>query len=80
MKSPVLAHLNATASGNNASAVKKLLSELEWSQAKLASKLSVAPNTVSRWLTGGLPVPAWLTEYLSAMLAVRRLACQFEVL
>lgn len=77
MRSPVqnLRGDNAPA----AKAVRAQLGELGWSQAKLATKLGVTPNTVSRWLTGGLPVPTWLGEYLGALLLVKRLACQLEL-
>lgn len=59
---------------------KALLEELSWSQTKLASKLGVAPNTVSRWFTGALPVPPWVCEYLQTLLALRQLAARFDVL
>ncbi len=71
---------HAASTVSSSQRVRQLLQELDWNQAKLANKLGVAPNTVSRWMTGALPVPSWLHEYLGAMLALRRLAVQFDVL
>ena len=52
----------------------EILDAIGWSQAKLARKLQVDPNTVSRWVTGRCPVPPWVLEYLSALKAVKDLA------
>ncbi len=57
--------------------VTRLLETLDvlgWNQAKLARKLQVDPNTVSRWVTGRSPVPAFVLEYLGALKAVKDLA------
>ena len=49
------------------------LKELGWSQADLAKKLSVHPNTVSGWMTGRLALPRYAIAYLNLALSVERL-------
>jgi hypothetical protein len=56
-----------------------LLESINWSQAQLARKLQLDPNTVSRWITARTPVPNWVLEYLSALQAVKALAVQLEL-
>ena len=51
----------------------QILEDLGWSQAKLARKLQLDPNTVSRWVTGRTPVPTWALEYLTALKAIKDL-------
>ena len=56
--------------------VTQLLEGLEaigWSQVKLARKLQLDPNTVSRWITGRTPVPGFVLEYLGTLRAVKDL-------
>jgi DNA-binding transcriptional regulator YiaG len=48
------------------------LQELGWSQARLARRLEVDPNTVSRWVSAGR-VPAYAREYLRALVLVKRM-------
>jgi len=52
--------------------LKTHLQTLDWSQAALARRLGVAPNTVYRWAAGLLPAPAWLAGYLDMAATVRR--------
>lgn len=52
--------------------LKTHLQTLDWSQAELARRLGVAPNTVYRWAAGLLPAPAWLAGYLDMAATVRR--------
>ncbi len=52
--------------------LKTHLQTLDWSQAELARRLGVAPNTVYRWAAGLLPSPAWLAGYLDMAATVRR--------
>lgn len=52
----------------------EILEQIGWSQAKLARKLQLDPNTVSRWVTGRTPVPTWALEYLAALKAIKDLS------
>ena len=56
-----------------------LLRAIGWNQAKLARKLDIDPNTVSRWITGRTPVPHFALEYLEALKAVKVLAEKLEL-
>lgn len=55
------------------------LEDIGWSQAKLARKLQIDPNTVSRWVTGRTPVPTWALEYLSALKAIKDLVKSLDL-
>lgn len=55
------------------------LHELGWSQVELARRTELDPNTVSRWLTGKVPVPAWSLEYLRVLVAIKRLGANAGV-
>jgi len=48
------------------------LRELNWTQARLARRLDLDPNTVSRWLATGR-VPGYAREYLRLLVLVRRM-------
>lgn len=48
------------------------LRELGWSQARLARRLEIDPNTVSRWVSSGR-VPGYAREYLRALVLVKRM-------
>ncbi len=52
--------------------LKTHLGTLSWSQAELARRLGVAPNTVYRWAAGLLEVPVWLSGYLDMATTVCR--------
>jgi transcriptional regulator with XRE-family HTH domain len=47
--------------------LKKRRGRLGMTQADLAAELGVAPNTVSRYETGSLPVPAHMNLVLEAL-------------
>lgn len=49
------------------------LAELGWSQAELGRRLGMAPDTVSRWATGRVPMPVWLTAHMGLLLELREL-------
>jgi transcriptional regulator with XRE-family HTH domain len=55
--------------------MKAALAELGWKQADLCRRISKDKNTVSKWATLG--PPAWISEYLRAMLAIDRIHRQF---
>jgi transcriptional regulator with XRE-family HTH domain len=55
-----------------ANELRAALAELRWTQKRLAERLDVDPDTVSRWTNGRGPVPGYVVEYLR----VARLAAQ----
>jgi transcriptional regulator with XRE-family HTH domain len=55
------------------------LRALNWNQVYLAQRVDVSENTVSRWTTGEVDVPLWLSAFIEAMLEIRRLALGFGV-
>ena len=40
------------------------LDDLHLTQARFARLTGVHPTTVSRWATGGLPIPGWVPSWL----------------
>ncbi|ACR15031.1 putative transcriptional regulator [Burkholderia phage BcepIL02] len=60
--------------------LRATLAELGWTQKRLAERLGVDPDTVSRWTngrTGGTgtgSVPAYVAEYLRVVMLVVRFA------
>jgi ribosome-binding protein aMBF1 (putative translation factor) len=52
--------------------IDSALEELGWSKKKLAKRLGVWPETVSRWGTTK-EVPRYAMEYLSSCIAIKRL-------
>ena len=55
--------------------MRAALVELGWKQADLCRRIDKDKNTVSKWATHD--PPAWVAEYLGAMLAIDRLHRQF---
>jgi transcriptional regulator with XRE-family HTH domain len=53
---------------------RELLSRATLNQSQLAAILGVAPNTVSRWVNGKLPIPRYAIAYLELKSAVMKLA------
>lgn len=51
--------------------MRAALTELGWKQADLCRRIDMNKNTVSTWATTG--APAWVGEYLGAMVAIARL-------
>jgi hypothetical protein len=51
--------------------MRRALVELGWKQADLCRRIEMNKNTVSAWATNG--PPAWVGEYLGAMLGIQRL-------
>jgi transcriptional regulator with XRE-family HTH domain len=47
--------------------LKSALYEAKLTQGKLAERLEVDRNTVSRWATGATPVPGYVREYLRVL-------------
>ena len=56
---------------------KQALAELGWKQSDLCAKTGLEKKTPSRWATGVVPIPDWVSAYLGAMLDVRRLAAKY---
>lgn len=50
------------------------LKDLGWSQRVLSEKLGVGQDTVSRWITGKVDVPAYATEYLRLVKLIKSLS------
>lgn len=50
------------------------LTALGWTQRRLADRLGVDPDTVSRWTNGRTAVPAYVAEYLRVVGIVVRFA------
>jgi transcriptional regulator with XRE-family HTH domain len=59
--------------------LKASLNVIGWSQAELSRRIDYAPNTISRWMTGEIPIPAWLDAYIEAITAIRDLALRVGV-
>jgi transcriptional regulator with XRE-family HTH domain len=47
--------------------LKERRQALGWTQAQLADRLGVKPNTVARWENGVLEVPVWLPLALATL-------------
>lgn len=50
---------------------------LGWKAIDFTRKAGLVPNTAWRWRKGLTPVPAWVGEYLGAMLEIQRLHVRF---
>ena len=50
-----------------------VLAQLGWTQAELGRRLGMAPDTMSRWATGKVPMPVWLTAHVGLLLELREL-------
>jgi transcriptional regulator with XRE-family HTH domain len=57
--------------------LRQALIELGWKQADLCRRIGMGKNTVSTWAANG--APAWVGEYLRALLAINRLHREFVV-
>lgn len=57
--------------------LRQALIELGWKQADLCRRIGMGKNTVSAWAANG--APAWVGEYLRALLAIDRLHREFVV-
>jgi hypothetical protein len=55
------------------------LDELGWKAVDFTRKTGLVPNTAWRWRKGLTPIPAWVPEYLGAMLEIQRLHKRFVV-
>jgi hypothetical protein len=53
------------------------LDELGWKAADFTRKAGLVPNTAWRWRKGISPIPAWVGEYLGAVLEIKRLHARF---
>ena len=53
------------------------LTELKWKGTDFCARVDLVPNTVWRWRKGLAPIPAWVDEYLRAVLAIQRLHAEF---
>jgi len=49
------------------------LAELGWTQAELGRRLGMAPDTVSRWATGRVSMPVWLSAHVALLLELQDL-------
>lgn len=53
------------------------LDALGWKATDFCRKAGIVPNTAWRWSKGHVPIPLWASEYLSAMLEIKRLHARF---
>ena len=53
------------------------LAELGWKAVDFTRKTGLVPNTAWRWRKGTTPIPAWVGEYLGAVLEIQRLHARF---
>lgn len=53
------------------------LSELRWKAIDFTRRAGLVPNTAWRWRKGLTPIPAWVPEYLGAVLEIQRLHARF---
>lgn len=58
---------------------KAALRALGWKQTDFARKAGLNPTTISRWVTGDVPVPEWAARYLHAMQRIADLHTEFVV-
>lgn len=49
------------------------LEALGWRQADFCRKAGLHKDTPSRWLSGKVEIPRWVSAYLGAMLEIQRL-------
>ena len=54
------------------------LDHLGWSQAELGRRLDRTPKAVSDWVTGKVPVPKYVSEYLWIALDLSSLLVEFS--
>lgn len=52
---------------------KDALSQLGWSQAEFARRTGVDATTISRWMQGHSPLPAWAVEYMRVLLLAKEM-------
>jgi hypothetical protein len=53
------------------------LAALGWKQSDFCRKTDLSKQTPSRWVTGLVPIPAWVAAYLSAMLDIKQLHSKY---
>jgi hypothetical protein len=53
------------------------LAELGWKAVDFTRRTELVPNTAWRWRKGLTPIPAWVREYLGAVLEIQRLHARF---
>lgn len=53
--------------------LRELMADLGLTAAALARLVAVDKSTPGRWLSGAVPVPAWVGDHLAALLALRRI-------
>lgn len=52
---------------------KDSLSKLGWSQAEFARRTGIDATTISRWMQGRSPLPAWAAEYVRVLLLAKEM-------
>jgi len=52
---------------------KDALSKLGWSQAEFARRTGIDATTISRWMQGHSPLPAWAAEYVRVLLLAKEM-------
>ena len=56
---------------------ERALTELQWKATDFTRKAGLVPNTAWRWRKGLSPIPAWVPEYLGAILEIQRLHARY---
>lgn len=56
---------------------ERALTELRWKATDFTRKAGLVPNTAWRWRKGLSPIPAWVPEYLGAILEIQRLHAHY---
>jgi transcriptional regulator with XRE-family HTH domain len=57
--------------------LREALDALDWKQIDFCRRAGLNKDTPSRWLSGGTPIPLWVSAYLDAMLDLQRLADKY---
>jgi hypothetical protein len=57
-----------------------VLTALAWRPTDFSQRAGLTAATVWRWRRGQSPIPAWVPEYLGALLEIQRLHARFVVI
>ena len=53
------------------------LADLGWKQSDLCRRAGLDPKTPSRWATGAVPIPGWVSPYLRLLLDLKTMHTKY---